>query len=568
MKPTINVHSQKGVSLLYVMAALIVGGFIGTALLKMSHHSQMASVMYAGSESARSAVNAGFMKGLSVLEATNDVEKERVIDIIKMWVEAKQSDTIQDRFRWLTDSGNSDKFVDLGSRQKYRVQIIGIDYEDNGSNPKVRVALQSEGIGSGNSRASAIGTYALNGLGKDIPEGTKPKNAIHLETGSFEWNCSLHVIGNSYFGGSLQSNVYPPRFEGEIYVRSNNDSVNFNSGGTFEQKAYFGGPVSIAGEGEPDFQSSAGFENYLTASMGKPNISGDLFLNADVFFNNASGMNLNSGDCYYYSGANFKWSNFPWRAVNEVVQNYGSLKSSSRKMDIPTMMGFSSAVGNPVHFDVSKIPNKKIHKVISGQVHSNNLNAWYNNPKTPKWHGFMVLKVISGYNSSMRLIIKGEDEFEGKVIWLMDRHNLDLSNFYESSDDALSVLYIDKTKHKGTNWGGFDDFRGFVYVNSGELITVAAETHIQGALYQRAGTHQQFNASKAIKIKNANTWHPDTTFPDEDERTLVLEWDQSVIDELAATGIFHKDPAGETKITDGIFVEAAKLESITLSRSY
>ena len=55
MKFTKNIADNSGVSMLYVLAALIVTGFVGGAMIKMVASDRTSNALYSTSASARSA---------------------------------------------------------------------------------------------------------------------------------------------------------------------------------------------------------------------------------------------------------------------------------------------------------------------------------------------------------------------------------------------------------------------------------------------------------------------------------------------------------------------------------
>ncbi len=63
-----TIKDQRGASMLFVLAALIVVGFIGTALTKMNSSDQMGNALYSTSASARSAAKSGMISAIHRLE--------------------------------------------------------------------------------------------------------------------------------------------------------------------------------------------------------------------------------------------------------------------------------------------------------------------------------------------------------------------------------------------------------------------------------------------------------------------------------------------------------------------
>ncbi len=64
-------YGNSGVSIVFVMAALIVTGLVGTALLKMGTSDQLSSSFYSSSESARLAARSGVISATSNIGSSN-----------------------------------------------------------------------------------------------------------------------------------------------------------------------------------------------------------------------------------------------------------------------------------------------------------------------------------------------------------------------------------------------------------------------------------------------------------------------------------------------------------------
>ncbi len=523
---------NSGVSIVFVMAALIVTGLIGTALLKMGSSDQLASHFYSSSESARLAARSGVISATSTLGSSNPDTIAKMLTIINQYVSAANPDTLSDIFLWL--KGGSNSWETLSSSQKYRVSIAAFHPET------FEISLISEGVGTGGSRAEAMAVYDLSGLTRVVATNIAaiPTNALQMDNGAFEFDVPLIVNGNT----SLRNGMHvwdPAHFRGTLRCDTlvhpdgtkEISDVQFSSGPLqVDSAAYFAGEVG-GGGANAIFHSSVGFGGQF--HFQNSNVAFDVTGNSRYVF--AGGTNdAGCGDIFDLQGNSIEVYNNArlYKPADHMgaFTNYSNAwpAISDISVDIPTRVGLPSDPPPPIYFDTSALTTVH-HYIDASPIYSKNkitatdLNNIYNTHKSNLLGGKFVVIRVTGNNTASGIFENDGSIFTGKaILWVDNSRNL-VGDFVETSSDASLSVYI---KHGTTTTPHFNDFnyaRGYFYLNDYNTASnfafggTGGNCEIDGGVYAGPNTKLFFHGNG----------------------TQTVTFDPVVVSELAEIGIFN-----------------------------
>ncbi len=502
----------RGMSMLYVIAALVVTGFIGTALIKVSSSGSMSRAYYATSATARSAAQSGIISAIEKLE--NDVPT--TISILQKWLEnpINPPETVVSNV--------------LGELS-YTAVLLAFDPEN------FNITLKSDGIGRGNSRASVISVYHLAGLEFRPDHDWEYMDALHIEDGvkitiraPIEVYGGIRLSNTSSYDGFARGSVY----HGPFRTQDGGGVMIFEGKHTFEENAYFGTPPLLYtsavrprtddSRGQMIFEESSGFPNGVSGQGGGQYI----FVDNQSYKLNKPGIS--------YSRIRF----------------YEPPITSPNKEAMLSSLGFK--LKNPdvtVHPEV--IPPTAIKRVSF-------LNPSLINAMEPTWHDFVVLETERSFSMGSG---GGVDIDAGKKVILLVKHRIEMMANQklfsvvvdETGDDDHPVNPLNSGHFsiivmpggKMNNIGGWEQFRGLYYRLDGKMI-------IGGS--QNLGIKNLYGAVYAKNSGNNNVveWYP------QNNEAGVLIYDQTVFEDLDLQGEMvngnrffltrSDDPAGGTEV--------------------
>ncbi len=535
-------YGNSGVSIVFVMAALIVTGLVGTALLKMGTSDQLSSSFYSSSESARLAARSGVISATSNIGSSNPDTITKMLKLFNEYVSAANPDTLSDESLWL--KGGSNSWENLSSSQKYRVRIAAFHPDS------FEISLISEGIGAGGSRSEAMAVYDLRGLTRIVGTntGTVPTNALQMDNGAFEFNVPLIVNGNtsvrrgmaiwapSHFRGTLRCDtLLNPDGSKEI------DDVIF-SGGILEvdSSAYFAGQAG-GGGANAIFHGDAGFDGLF------------FFQNADITFDAtgnskyifAGGTNIDGGTSLdmetnsieVYNTSKFYDSFDNMSSFVNHTNIWGSISNAT--VDVATKVGLPKTPPPPIYFDTTLLASVSYQTIDAASNWGNgpklsggDLNAIYDASAGNRLGNvFAVVRVINT-NSASGIFDNDGTPFTGKMILWVDNARNIVGDYVETSTDANLTIYVGDGSGTTPHFNNFDYARGYIYLNdySNENFSFGGNggnCEIDGGVYSGPNTQLFFHGSG----------------------TQTISYDPGVISELAVLGIFNNPNDSSTSIT-------------------
>lgn len=534
-------RKDSGVSILFVMAALIITGFIGTSLLRLTHSDKMSGVLYSSSESARYAARSGIVAAVSRLGTTNPDSIANILNLLNSYASADNPDTLNDSVIWL--NGGPDSWQNLSSTQKYRTRIEGFN-SDN-----FEISLISDGVGQGNSRATAVALYSLRGLGNAVGNSNAPINALQMDNGNFEFNCQFTVNGNT----SVKDNITLNNdgiFNGFVRIDSLTkpdgskvaSRVVLGNPTVFDSAVYFAGGIRDNGASILQFNHNVGFDgrvDYISNVTLKFSDSSKVYFNDTVMGQTSNASDVNGAYIFAHGTNNTFKSNSAGDIKGlDIFTNENPASPSSFQnypYDVPAEMGISGTPDPVIHFNRSIIDTSKIYKKLSvakwsGLITSDTLRKWYNEASAAGklWNnGFMVIQFKGNtpdYNPFKDA--PGATPFDKRVIFLIDNPNVRLYDFYESNMvSGISVIFLSNYNTNENIFNTTSNFRGFFYIKeSTKRVTFARSKTIRGALYFGPGATTKFDGPGLVTIT----------------------WDSTAVKAIDSTGIFSDSTGSET----------------------
>lgn len=554
-----NKHNS-GVSILFVMAALIVTSLIGTSLLRMSHSDRLSGVLYSSSESARTAARSGIIAAISRLGTTNPDSIENILDLLNVYAGADNPDTLNDTILWL--NGGPDSWQNLSNTQKYRTRIEGFNAEN------FEISLISDGVGQGNSRATAVALYTLRGLGNAIAASNAPINAIQMDNGNFEFNCQFTVNGNT----SVKDNITlhnDGTFNGFVRVDSLTKSdgtkvasqVVLGNPTVFDSTVYFAGGIRDDGAHSLEFKQNIGFDgrvDYINNTTMKFSDSSKVYFNDTVMGQTSDTVDVNGAYIYAHGTISEYNSNSAGDIKGlDIFKNKNPAGPSSLQnspYNITEELKINSEPDPEIHFNRSIIDTTKIYKKLSvskwsGLITSDTLIKWYNAASAAGklWSNeFMVIQFnpsTSDYNPFQD--VAGAVPFDKRVIFLIDDPYVRLYKFYESNMmSGISVIYLSNYNTNENILNNTSNFRGFFYIKeSSQRVTFANGKTMRGALY----------------------FGKDATTKFDGDGLVTVTWDSAAIKAIDSTGIFSDSTGAESDSI--ILVDTDRIRADILSQA-
>ncbi|MCL1945669.1 MAG: hypothetical protein FWF51_00750 [Chitinivibrionia bacterium] len=569
------IKNQKGVSLVYVLMALVCVGAMGMLVLSMAKKEKSDSSLRISSELSRYAANAGLIYAVNYF--SNPVSESSALTLLKYWHEKYKKGEINkitngSPQKWLV--GDAAEFVSKDG-MRFRTKIINIDFSNlkkitgksdrNRRDSKVLIMLECESIDKSGSRAKSCGSYAIYGYEIDEMSNALPQNALYMGSGADEINVVVDVDGATFLrgGGFLHHSGHifgNPTTGGEFRRHGTGDGFILKNS-VFNGPAYFGEEVGQNGAtkmkletGRSIFKRGFGCESFIfSTGQSDPDIYFGAFLN-----NGYSTQNYNGGWIFqpqaklrglsgqtYTSGSGsgieklYSWSGVAVAPTTPATLEYTKmniLDSLSMPKDPPPSISIDYSLIEPYIYNLTSINGKR--KAVDGD----DLNELYKNYFGQKYNNeWMIIRFQPDgvpFNSG------GINGFSGKMILLID-NKLSASGFgtqfYKSANNGVSLIVVENGV-KADQLGNNALIRGLV-VNLGsgnlDLQSSGKNMTVRGAVYCVGSGKLRLEGGENNKIK--------------------FVYDRSVLEEIAELGVVIVDGVKEVK--EGL-IERIKQEVI------
>ena len=512
--PLSQLFNRRGITILYVIAALILAVAIGSALMKMVSGEIGTSGDYSSMNSALFAARSGIQASESYLSDDNtSTNAMAALDNFYALNNAKPNITPVDFL------GSSTSPLSFGTNgQSYYVSIIGWD------NSSKTIELRSLGKGKDGSQKEIKAFYVLN---VTTPQpGTGAQHALYIGKGgqsTYKVQCPQSINGATYIGSSTDFDGWSSGslFDGTFQTAQNASGlVKFQGIYTFNAATYFGMTPQFQNFKSNDpgsrFNGPVGFEygastpngcDYILSIAGGKLWSNAL-INAGLWANITVNGIPNPGNPIgvYPNGGNTTY--------NGITQTGTGPTSPLR-----VLLGLSAVDAEPAEVIVdpgvlNSIPSTQITTLSSyTSVSGTWLNTLFNSKNQNElWNGFLVIQVTD--KTSYLADDASKTNFTGKVIWwIKSGGELDGSGgsqgLYNESTDARSLFFIDNGGVMDYVFGWTGKFYGYVNSAAGGTFKIDNGTGVNntgewvGAIHIEDGAKDfqlSMNGSSSSKI--------------------------------------------------------------------
>ncbi len=461
---------RRGNATVYTIAALLVVGFIGTALIKMAQHDVIGGTDYYQASRARVAAKAGLQKFERIVNQLPDsivqVVYNMVVDTFPNW--------------WVVGDGAN--FEDMGNNSSYRVQAVGID----SSNFTMHLVCEGR---SGNSRATMHAVYELGNIEVKTDQSIPQDFALYIGDVNFNMYGPIDVNGKTRISGDVDFDLLASgsRFRQLFRTSVENSFQMWRGTYTFDTIAYFGTEVHADGNTHFYLMKESGFDPRvaMTGSNNTMDFYGDIYANAN--FTGAIALDAHNHDVIVTTAFNSGSPNPGWVNFTEVQTGL----TGANAQDIRDSLSISKIECMPL-LDPSVIPVAKIlswnslrnsglgggssilpspwvyapaWNEVDGKM-ANNIWA-YANANGKLWNGYAVVSV-----DQQCIATEGptNDIFTQKIIFIV-RNTKTLQadgngDMFRTSATASLVLFA---QSGGTlaNIGHWTTARGYIYTATG-----------------------------------------------------------------------------------------------------
>ncbi len=468
------VRNSSGITILYVMAALILAVSIGAALMGMARGEVTTSGDYSGMQSAVFAARSGLLSAQAFC-----IDSPAVADsIFAHYLDSNYTGTDNGWFR----GSAATPLAIPNSQEKYSVKIVGFDQTN------FVVALQSTGYGKCGSRKAVTGYFALNNVTTNAVVNT-PKNALFLGGGNGGFTaCGLTVNGATYVHAPfIQGTAFPAFTANGPFVLSDNLSAGATdptvlSGFLANDVAYFGRPVKLT---LCTFNNKVMFNMDVLGFNGQTSTHNSIYCNDNVptGTNPQNGFLLGAEQTAFGLSSKSYGNSFWYGWSNPAAL---SLRSAPYLPD--SALGISVNEPPAVTIDLSGL--SPIAYAVNGYASNNVIqNYWIKSGADNKRYGGFAFITASGWASN------SNPGTNGNVI-------VDITSFSSGSGDGTAANAL-TTSDSGTvlvyidigagNTGTLDlgtPFRGMIYVKSGNptIRINGGANSMNGCIYSCPGT--------------------------------------------------------------------------------
>jgi len=559
MENSTKIRRNRGNATVYTIAALLVVGFIGTALMKMGQHDVIGGSDYYQASRARVAAKAGLQKFERI---TNQLPDSIVRVLYYMVIDTFSS-------RWVV--GNENTFEDMGNGSSYRVKMIDVDSSN------FTALLQAEGR-IGNSKTTLNAVYELGNL--EIKRNvTVPQDfALYIgKTNSFNMYGPIDVNGKTRISGDVDFDALASgsRFR-QLFRSSVENSYQMWRGTyTFDTIAYFGTEVRADGNTHFYLMKESGFDPRvaMTGSNNTMDFYGDVYANAN--FTGSIELDAHNHDIVVTTAFNIGSPNPGWSNYNLVQTGL----TGANAQDLRDSLGIPKTECMPT-LDISKIPAGSIlswnslrnsglgggssiltspwvyapgWNEVDGKMAN---NIWeYANSNGKLWNGYAVVSV-----DQQCIATEGPTNvtFTKKIIFVVRNTKVlqadGNGDMFRTSADASLVLYA-QTGGQLQNIGHWGFARGYIYAATGATLamggSLAPFDPFVGALHVADGATM--------------SWYPAVM-----GGAPTLTYDSTVIEDLTFNKFltFPCDSTGATSSDSIVFVDGFEIDERLLGINY
>ena len=346
--------SKKGVSLLYVLMALVCVGAMGSLVLSMAKKEAGDSSLRTSSELARFSATAGLTYAASYF--INPVNSTNVKNILEHW--DSWSETDKNSNRWIVRGEGGKEFKEIDD-MKFRVKIVNIDASglkqvtaiEEADKSFFVVMLESESIDKSGSRAKNRGFYKITGFQKTGTSSKTPTHALYLGGGNMWIWCPIEVHGGPTYVGNRNSDKNAAK------------AIKHNSSSTTDNKSIYDKEFILV-QGKDDYEVELANEEFRGPAY---------FEGGKVIF---SYINQTRDDNVFYShfGGN---ALFTATDANATVKNNSNPQYNSPSKNIVMLSGgfssaFNSSGGYGLKFDNSINNDNSQFVYVSNDYFENN----------------------------------------------------------------------------------------------------------------------------------------------------------------------------------------------------
>ena len=516
---TENSVNNRGITLLYVLMALMAISFIGLNLIKLAGNDAKSGAYYGANESSRMAVISGFNASSDFFRADkNSVEFDAIMNVIKSHAFTSDPSSLPDSVTWLI--GDNSGYISIpGSKSAFRAQLQGLDPD----NFIVHIKVDAAGRAGSHSEGSAL--YVLDGLesytdtifSTILDTVVIPISAMRLGGDTdFESNCDLTVTGVAYLSGKLTTRDITLTFNGPFIQTKGDYTTNFSNSKSveiFNGPTYFGGHLQWNGDG-PTFNDKVGFDGGVAGGT-PPTFNGDIYhngnittdfsTNAAVFIGWGKQWDLDNNDLYsvyslYNNGVVDEMT-----YLDAIATNVNNVNRSTSPYDIPSALGLDTTL--PELMLDETVLNSVAPQIIVGSATAtdiNNAHAAAVATGDTLCGGFAVVKVTGVTNSKVMIRTTG-DSIRTRVVFVWDI-NQSLEQVPECTDQANLIIYS-KTTNSTLRFGGFEYMRGVLFVGGAGFEFQPqnkAVATIDGATYYADGARHYNTTGEGIHYKTNN----------------------------------------------------------------
>lgn len=501
--------NNKGMTMLYVLAALLIVTFLGSALIKLGHKDTTDSIDY-GSMSLSSITAKSSMQA-----AVNKFEKKSqdAVDFLNDYIDSDVTDTTK---LWFL--GTPENPISMSKKQNYAVKIQGFDTST--------FTIQLLGFGYCNEgRKKVIGIYKLNGIDWELNTlpNPKPVCALHLGNGAGEINAPIHIYGNTYIDNpqaTFCDGSHNSHFEGEVKTAPGNTQLTVR-GAVFHGPTYFRCPV-LHNAVSPHYYAGVGYERdvYISGTNDPVVTGGGMWINGNYSTENTGRIQMNGFQIFGWDDKSYYARSGGPNTLRGISTGEdgtsGELNDSIEY--VYDSLGISPAAPPPFNINLDEARTYAIPvSSVASTPDADDFNNKYNSMSSSQLLGEEFL-VVEGRGNNYWAAEKG-GTFTKKLIWIMENEDpfrVNLSGMFETSQDAVIFLYLNNTGIE--QFRNVNRFNGFIYVeNTTDTLIFSGEytSHIYGGVYVKDGIYRR-----------------------EGNSTFHIHYDVDVIDELDAVGVF------------------------------
>ena len=508
--------NNRGVTLLYVLMALLAVSFMGLNLIKLTGADAKTGVYYGINEVSRLNNINGHTHATILIQSDTSTEMfDSIMVFLNEYMAAPSLDSITKRFI----IGDSTQYVSMSNLPgaKYKVELTSFDP----SSMVVQLTVDSK---TKNTKTTNTGLYYLDGLEihidtvfDTVPDTSfVPMASFRLGGNTdFESNCNIIVDGGTFINGKLTTNSSDVIFNGPFHQAFGVHKTIINGGSlVFNDIAYLGGSWDFTIDVE--FKKAVAFDGGLTGHQSNPEFNGTIYHNGRstnagwgpqkaLHLDWAHKWNINNQKIYSTSG-DFTNGETNGSYLDDICYNYSSTVHSSLTHNIDSAVGFDKMPPDlEIDFallnSVTSYYTKSKDQGLSGA-------SWINQQYVAAMAngdtlcgGFVVIREHPSWHSDGSAAVIEDDGvlLDGRIIYISTL-NHDMSGFPSTRTDA-NVILLGRSSNS-TCQLGFDYLRGILFIDgAGYQFQPSNPTVIDGATYYTPASRHYNNGGGSVHYK-------------------------------------------------------------------